>query len=38
MNFLKSVWFSFLLGIFDKVLHYLDEKGVIHIESFSAEE
>lgn len=37
MTFLKSAWFSILLGVLDKILHYLDEKDVIHIESFSPE-
>lgn len=38
MSFIKSAWFSILLGILDRVLHYLDEKGVIHIEDASSEE
>lgn len=38
MSFLKSAWFSFCINMLDALIHYLDRKGVIHLESSSSEE
>lgn len=38
MNFLKSAWFSVCINLLDALIHYLDRKGVIVLESHSAEE
>lgn len=33
LSFLKSTWFTFCINILDALFHYLDKKGVIHLES-----
>lgn len=38
MNFLKSTWFSVCVNLVDALIHYLDKKGVIDLESHSSEE
>lgn len=38
MNFLKSAWFSVCINLLDALIHYLDRKGVIQLESHSTEE
>ena len=38
MNFLKSAWFSVCVNLLDALIHYLDRKGVIELESHSPEE
>lgn len=38
MSFLKSTWFTFCINILDALIHYLDKKGVIELESHSSEE
>lgn len=38
MSFLKSTWFTFCINILDALIHYLDKKGVIDLESKSSEE
>ena len=38
MNFLKSAWFTVCINMLDALIHYLDKKGVIELESRSSEE
>lgn len=38
MNFLKSAWFSVCINLLDALIHYLDRKGVINLESVSPED
>lgn len=37
MSFLKSAWFSVCVNLLDALIHYLDRKGVIELESHSPE-
>lgn len=38
MSFLKSAWFTVCINMLDALIHYLDRKGVIQLESHSTEE
>lgn len=38
MNFLKSAWFSVCINLLDALIHYLDRKGVISLESLGPED
>lgn len=38
MSFLKSAWFTVCVNMLDALIHYLDRKGVIQLESHGTEE
>lgn len=38
MSFLKSTWFTVCVNLLDALIHYLNKKGVINLESESPEE
>ena len=38
MNFLKSTWFTVCINLIDALIHYLEKRGVIDLESESSEE
>lgn len=38
MSFLKSAWFNVCINLLDVLIHYLDKKGVIDLETCSTEE
>ena len=38
MNVFKSAWFSLCINLLDALIHYLDRKGVIELESHRPEE